>query len=185
MPEVKYYTFHQQQLGEYAYEVSEEAGISRYVVVEATSAEDANARARKIGLVREARWPKVNEAMSDDVPSVFSEPVETMLHPPDRFDIASELDRVLISVHYRDGHIETFTPRVRLVKELQRGANTHHLEAAKSFGGWRQRVKCSACGAEFTVPKGTDVGDLLIHGCIGVDGEHPVDSCECPVHDPM
>jgi hypothetical protein len=182
---VKYYTFHQKQLGDYEYEVDQEVHTSRYVIIEAVNADDANERARKLGMVREARWPKVNEAMSDDTPSVFSEPVVVIEGMPDRFDIDSELDVPLVSIHYRDGHVETFTPRVRLVGEVQRGPRTHNLEAVESFGGWRQRVGCTVCGAEFTVPRGTHVGDLLIEGCIGVMGEHPTHMCECPEHDPL
>lgn len=181
----KFYTFYQSRINGCQYEIDERDRTSRYVIIEADSADDANQRARALGMVHEARWPKVNEAASDDVPSVFSEPVGTMESPPDRFNVATELDKPLATVHYQDGRIETFTPRIRLVGEVVEKARAHTLAECDSFGGWRYRVRCTSCGAEFTLPKGTDTATITIVGCRGKGGAHPADTCECPEHDPM
>jgi hypothetical protein len=181
----KFYTFHQNRINGCGYEIDEEVHTSRYVIIEADSADDANTRVRKLGLAWDGRWPRVNEAMSDDTPSVFSEPVGTMEGPPDRFNVDTELDKPMITIHYQDGRIETFTPRVRMVAESIRDARDHVLVEGHDFGGWRHRVKCTECGAEFTVPKRTALGTVTIAGCRGEDGTHPADTCECTECDPM
>lgn len=181
----KFYTFYQKPPEGYEYEVDEEVHTSRYVIIEANDAEDANERARRIGMGYAGRWPKVGEAMSDDTPSVFSEPVGTMAEPPDRFDMRSELNKPLITVHYQDGHIETFTPRVRLVAAAIRDARDHVLVEHDEFHGWRHRLKCTECGAEFTVPRRTAVETVTIAGCRGKGGAHPSDTCECVECEPM
>lgn len=180
----KFYTFYQNRINGCGYEVDEEEHTSRYVIIEADSADDANQRARQIGMAWDGRWPKVGEASSDDTPSVFSEPVGTLEQPPDRFNIATELDKPLITIHYQDGHIETFTPRVRLVAAAIRDARDHVLVEHEEFHGWRHRLKCTECGAEFTVPRRTDLGTVTITGCRGPGGAHPADTCECAECDP-
>lgn len=173
-----FYTFYQKRHDGYAYERDEEHHTARYVVIEAVSAEEANRRARKTGMARDSRWPKVGEAMSDSVPSVFSEPVSEMETAPDSFDIGSELDHPLVTVHYVDGRVVAFTPRVRLVRTEVQGPDPHTLQAVGPTEAWRPRVRCVVCKGEFTVPRGTHLEPLVITGCRGVHGGHP-SNCEC------
>jgi len=179
-----FYTFYQRS-GVDGFEVDKERHTSRYVIIEAMSADEANARAATLGMDHQSRWQRVGEAMRDEEPMVFSEPVVSLTHPPDRFDITTELDQPLVSVHYADGLVETFTPRVRLESAVVREARKHELAEHEEFHGWRRRVKCGACGAEFTVPRGTDLGSLAISGCRGPGGAHPGSTCECAECEPL
>lgn len=181
----KFYTFYQNRINGCGWEIDEEEHTSRYVIIEADSADDANQRARKLGMGHEARWPKVGEASSDEVPSVFGEPIGALEQPPDRFNVTVEIDRPLATVHYQDGHVETFTPRIRLVGDVVEQAREHTLVEHDEFHGWRHRLKCTACGAEFTVPRRTDLGTITIAGCRGKGGTHPADTCECHECEPV
>ena len=85
----KFYYFSQNNTGG-SFRIKPEQGIAEYVIVEATSYKDANARAQHIGLYFDgkatgvdcsccgSRWyAKYDEDGATEVPSVYGKPVES------------------------------------------------------------------------------------------------------------
>lgn len=83
----KFYSFNQNNSGG-SFSVSEKDGISEYVIIEATSAENANNIAEGIGIYFNGcnegmdcsccgdRWYSVDERDGEDVPSIYGTPIE-------------------------------------------------------------------------------------------------------------
>lgn len=105
----KFYTYSQNNSGG-GFDVDEKAGICEYVIIEATSPDDADSRAENIGLYFDGcgdgrdcsccgdRWGRAWDD-GDDVPSVYGQPVEST---------TKSWFRERAFVHYIDGTFKEF-----------------------------------------------------------------------------
>jgi len=106
--ETKYYHFSQNNSGG-SFDIDYDQGISINVIIEATSADEANARAEEIGLYFDGvygerdcpccgdRWGRVYEDDGTEEPSIYNKPVSKI--EPDIF--CSD-----VYIHHVNGRIE-------------------------------------------------------------------------------
>ena len=112
-PEMKFYTFNQNNSGG-RFDFFPNKGISQHVIIEASSADDANDRAERIGLYFDGcevgldcsccgdRWHMAWRDDGKDVPMVYSDKV-----------VESSGDVADVYIHYADGRIVQATHRER------------------------------------------------------------------------
>src|SRR5690606_29927234 len=176
-----FYFLHQWIDEDGSFESDHEAGIGQYLIVEANSAKQAYDIAKLIGIRDLGRWRRIEQLSADDQPTLYGTPISEVEYEPD--ELAHEkIGQPLAYIHYLDGRVETVVPQIGLGIEPFRAPADHKLTPGRDFGGWRARVQCGVCEAEFTVPRGTDIDKLAISGCRGAGQGHP-DHCECPVCD--
>ena len=113
-----FYVFHQNNSGG-TYNFSEALGIGTFVIVEADDYNEANERAKDIGLYFDGvykgidceccgdRWCPIHEwEKPDNVPSIYDTPLKLR---PSKRKISHKgwgsLDVALVFVHYKDGSI--------------------------------------------------------------------------------
>lgn len=106
---MKFYEFRQNNSGG-NFHISEEAGIGPSVIIEATSAEEANAKAEAIGIYFDGcdigrdcdccgdRWYVVDESSGKYVPSHYNEFVEDVF--ADRYNAGSYVHRINGDIQY-------------------------------------------------------------------------------------
>lgn len=178
-----FYFFHQRIDEDGSFESDHVAGIGQYLIVEANSAKQAYDNAKLIGIRDLSRWTRIENLSADQQPSLYGDPISGVEYEPD--EIAhDEIGQALAYIHYLDGRVEAVVPQIRLDTVPFRKAADHELGRARNWGGWRDRVQCGVCEAEFTVPKGTDIETLVINGCRGAAQGHP-NECECPGCEPL
>lgn len=112
-PQMKFYTFDQNNSGG-GFDFFPNEGISHHVIIEASSADDANDKAESIGLYFDGceagrdceccgdRWYRARKDDGKDVPMVYSEKV-----------VESSGDVADAYIHYADGRIVQATHRER------------------------------------------------------------------------
>ena len=100
-----FYTFYQNNPGGRLV-INKERGISRFVVVEATSLEEANARCREIGFTDDhcpccgSRWSVSEEGFTD--PSVHG---DLLTIDPRVVEMTKEQDADFVYIHYTSGEV--------------------------------------------------------------------------------
>lgn len=104
----KFFTYNQNNSGG-QFLISESEGIAEYVIIEATDADHANARAESIGIYFDGcetgsdcpccgdRWYPVDDSDGTDVPTIYGEPVET---------VTKDWFQKHVYIHYIDGTVK-------------------------------------------------------------------------------
>lgn len=113
-----FYHYSQNNSGGY-FNYYPDKGISHYVIIEASSAKSADARAEGVGLYFDGsgdcqccgnRWSKQwNDDQGKEVPSIYGTPVEEY-NPKTAFLGIKWIDGYETFVHYADGSFKGFHP---------------------------------------------------------------------------
>jgi hypothetical protein len=112
-----FFTYRQNNSGG-SFEEDEKSGIGVTVIVEADNADEANARAKDIGLYFDGagdceccgyRWSEAYpEEVGDEVPSIYGEPIDFDSAEGSNISVMGYNYKVMGFVHYKDGQIKTF-----------------------------------------------------------------------------